>query len=308
MNTLVTKFYCKIICIAISTTFLFLSCNSNRNKTDQQLQDSINISEINKKKALELQTAKQIFYSLPSPLETAMIIKESGTGFNPEVLNPVINVSDYNTSKKQALNLGIYSTDLSYASLFEQTQISIEYISAVRDMMEGIGISSAISNKTLQHLKHNINNRNKVLDILSESFLNSSAYLKENNRSALVSLTLVGGWIEGLYIAVNLVDTTNFHKSDLVKRIVDQKLCLFNVIRLLREYQSNPKVASVLADIYKIKDVYKEIDLTVTSSQVVKQDSSDVSEIDSKSNISIKRDTFIKLYNTVNSVRRKYTS
>ena len=88
-----------------------------------------------------IKAAKQIFYSLPSPLETAMILKRAGAKYNEEILNSADNTSRYNTNKSMALNLGIYSTDLSYASLFDQTQASIRYMTASKKMAEGLGIS-----------------------------------------------------------------------------------------------------------------------------------------------------------------------
>ncbi len=40
----------------------------------------------------QLNTAKRIFYSLPSPLETAMLIKNAGAAYNEELMNPVSNL------------------------------------------------------------------------------------------------------------------------------------------------------------------------------------------------------------------------
>ena len=50
----------------------------------------------------QLNTAKRIFYSLPSPLETAMLIKNAGAEYNDELMNPVGNTSIYITSKSKA--------------------------------------------------------------------------------------------------------------------------------------------------------------------------------------------------------------
>ncbi len=93
----------------------------------------------------QLNTAKRIFYSLPSPLETAMLIKNAGAEYNEELMNPTSNSSRYITSKSKALNLGIYSTDLSYASLFDQNQATLSYIEVAKEMADGLNILDAIS-------------------------------------------------------------------------------------------------------------------------------------------------------------------
>jgi len=88
--------------------------------------------------------SKLIFYTLPSPLETAMLIKRSGAVYDEDLLNPVTSVNQYQTNLKMALNLGIYSADLSYASLFDQTQTTIQYIGVAKKLADGLGILQAI--------------------------------------------------------------------------------------------------------------------------------------------------------------------
>ncbi len=63
--------------------------------------------------------------------------------------------------------------------------------------------------------------------------MNSSSFLKENGLEATASVILVGGWMEGLYIATNLVDDSDMKGNKLVERIVDQKLSLDIMVNLL---------------------------------------------------------------------------
>ena len=149
-----------------STLILFLlGCSSESSRKDRI---EVDASEISSQELAKegIQTARQIFYSLPSPLETAMILKRSGAQYNEELLNPVDNASKYTTNKSMALNLGIYSTDLSYASLFDQTQASIKYMAVSKRMAEGLGILNAIDNTIVQRLEENVNNREAIMDII----------------------------------------------------------------------------------------------------------------------------------------------
>ncbi|MBC7124657.1 MAG: hypothetical protein H5T24_03430, partial [Bacteroidales bacterium] len=117
---------------------LAISCKCNR-ESEQMLQVSEEQGAADSALVSSIESVKQIFYSLPSPLETAMILKRSGATYNEELLNPIENASKYNTTKSMALNLGIYSTDLSYASLFDQTQATIKYMTVSKKMAEGLG-------------------------------------------------------------------------------------------------------------------------------------------------------------------------
>lgn len=282
------------------------SCGSDGKKTSN-LEDSIEVVDIDEQLITEIKTAKQIFYSLPSPLETAMLIKRAGATFNPEILNPLENASSYVTSKSMALNLGIYSTDLSYASLFDQTQYAIKYMTAARKMVDGLGITDAITNETIERLQENINHRDVIMDIISEAFMNSSSFLKENDRSAISAMVLIGGWIEGIYIATKLVDKSDFNKGGLIDRIVDQKLSLVNVIKLLEENKEDDDINDILTLIYDLKSAYDRIQLTTTPIKTEQEENSNVTRIVSKTQATIDLETFNLLSNKVDAIRNNFT-
>ena len=55
---------------------------------------------------------KTIFYSIPSPLETTIILKRSCPNFSPEMLFPDVNIHSIHDNHLAALYLGVISTDL----------------------------------------------------------------------------------------------------------------------------------------------------------------------------------------------------
>jgi len=256
----------------------------------------------------DINNAKQIFYSLPSPLETAMLIKSAGAMYNEDLLNPVSNASKYTTNKAMALNLGIYTTDLSFASLFDQTQTSIEYMNAAKLMADGLGILDAIDNNTIERLEENINNRDVIMDIISETFMSSSSFLTENERPALASIVLVGGWIEGLYIATNLVEGPDIEGNKLVERIVDQKLSFEIVIKLLEDNADHEAVSSLIADINDLKETFDKITITSSPIRAVPDEESSVTILKSESTIEITPEIFQELTEKVRVLRQNFIS
>lgn len=252
-----------------------------------------------------VKTARQIFYSLPSPLETAMILKRSGVDYNSEILNPVENLPRYTTTKVMALNLGIYSTDLSYASLYDQTQASIKYMTASKKLAEGLGILNAIDNTVIERLEENVNNRDVIMDIISETFLNTNSFLEENDRIAIGAIILVGGWIEGLYIATALVDNAKSADFELVERIIDQKMSLSNIIKLLEQHGDNSDVQAVLSDVKELGMVYDKIQISVSQVEVI-NDASHVATLRGKNVVSVDPKVFQELKDKTNEIRNKY--
>jgi hypothetical protein len=214
----------------------------------------------------DFKKARTIFNALPSPLESAMLVKSSGTKFNVSFLNPVDNAGNYVTNKSMALNLGIYTCDLSFTSLYEKTQQIIDYMNSAKKMADGLGILKSIDQETIDKLEENINNSEEIMKIISDTFMNSNAYLEENNQPAIAAMVLTGGWFEGLYISTKLVDSKNFSGNKLVGRIIDQKLSLDILLNLLESNKGNPSIDEIILQVQKLKVIFDKV--TITTSQI----------------------------------------
>lgn len=259
----------------------------------------------------DIDKAKKIFYSLPSPLETAMLLKSAGAEYDEELLNSLDNVNNYTTSKAMALNLGIYTTDLSFASLFDQTQTSINYMNASKAMAEGLDISEAIDNATMERLEDHLEDRDVVMDIISETFLNSSSYLKENERQDVAAIVLVGGWVEGLYLATKLVGDKPIKGNKLVDRILEQKLSFNIVQRMLDDNKENASgeenedIVTLIADLQTLKDAFDKVKVETTESQSVKGETN-VTTIKSKTTVSVAPEDFEQIKIVVENIRTSF--
>lgn len=300
----------KTLCVlAVTMTLALLNgCGSGKDNTgDSGDIVTIDSLEIDEQLIQDVKTVKEIFYSLPSPLETAMILKQSGAKYDEELMNPTDNASRYVTNKTMALNLGIYTTDLSYASLFDQTQATINYMNASKKMAEGLGILNAIDEDIIERLEANINNRDIIMDIISETIMNSSSFFEENDRQAMSTIVLVGGWIEGLYIATNLVgDDADYRKNELVNRIIDQKLTLGTMLNLLNENSDNEDVKNVMVNVNELKTIFEKIEVTSSKIEPVTDKETKVTTLKSETTISMSPETYSELKEKVKVIRSNY--
>jgi len=255
----------------------------------------------------DLNEAKKVFYSLPSPLETAVLLKSAGAKYNESLLNPLSNANNYTTYRQMALNLGIFSTDLSFASLFDQTQTSINYMQAAKKMADGLGILDAIDHTTIDRLEENVNNRDELMNIISETLMSSNSFLLENERKAVASIVLVGGWVEGLYIATQLVGKSPVKGNKLVERIVEQKFSLEIVLRLLEENKENPDVESILEQMNDLKKTFDKITIKTSAITPVEDPKTNVTLLKSKSEIQITQEIFDELREKAKDIRTNFT-
>ncbi len=288
------KIFSLLSLLTISTLSLFLvSCQGDKSNLENQLEDSLNVSD-------EFNKAKQVIYGIPSPIETAMLMKRAGAKYNQDYLNPLSNLGNYTTTKSMALNLGVYSADLSFASMFDQSQASIKYLSATKKLADDLGILNAIDKSIITRMENNINNRDSVMEIISETFMNSNSFLKENDRGEIAAIILTGGWLEGLYIGIQIVKNTAANK-ELMERIADQRLSLNTLISLLNEYKNDANVQSILPDMERLKKVFDKIQTSSTKMEVIEKDGKNI--ITSTSEVKFTQEVFNELDAVVTEIR-----
>ncbi|MBT6688069.1 MAG: hypothetical protein HOB05_17255 [Bacteroidetes bacterium] len=304
MNIKMLKLSSYYLSFIVIFMFLFASCNSGTEKP-KNIEDEINI-ENNEGLAEDFKKAQKVFFRLPSPLESAMLLKRANATYDESLLNSIKNISKYNTNKSMALNLGIYSSDLSFASLYDQTQTSINYMAAAKKMAEGLDIIDAISENTLERLESNVNDRDSIMMIISETFLNSESYLQENDRASVSALMFYGGWIEGLYIATKLAQKSETINDILAERIADERLSLDLVNLLLSKYKDNNDIQSILPDIKELKALFDKIEVSKRPSETSVNEETNITTIKSETTVRVPEDIFIELSETVQRLRNKY--
>lgn len=278
------------------------SCNNPQETTTEQDIDQ----EIDQQLTEDLNQAKQVFYSLPSPIETALLMKRAGAKYDEHLLNAITNIPNYNTTLHKALNLGIYSADLSYVSMFDQSQASIKYLSATKRLADDLGILNAVDQSYIKRMENNINTRDSLMQIISETFMNSNAFLKENKRPELAAIVLAGGWIEGLYIATQITNITEANQ-ELKERIIDQRLSLTTLLSLLNKYQNDENVKSVITDFMQIQNLYDNIDVNTSDIKAVVNKETNVTTLESTTTSDFSNDDFVQLSELVSQIRNNYT-
>jgi len=289
--------------VLILVACLFAGCKGGKKAPQEDLEVEI---KDNAEILQDIKQAERIFQALPSPLESAMLIKSAGARFEEKLLNPVSNVKNYVTNKAMALNLGVYTCDLSFASLYEQTQLLIDYMNAAKKMADGLGILKAIEQEDIDKLEENINNSEVIMDIVSQTFMNSNSYLEDNGQPATAAMVLVGGWIEGLFISTQLVDMNDFNGNKLVGRIIDQKLSIDILLNLLNSSKGNPAVDALMVQVGKLKTVFDKIKIDTTPVRPEYDQTSKTTVLKSEIKTDMTKEVFLELSKTVMEIRNSF--
>jgi hypothetical protein len=224
-----------------------------------------NISNIGNNNKQDDDIISTILQSIPSPLELSQLIKEVGTDYNLNFLNASTSVNNYNTSYRQALNLGIYSTDLGYCNLYNKNQDILNYLSSVKDLANDLGIGQYFDAETIKKLVGDRNNLEALINTTQQNFEKINTHLREEKREYQSVLLLTGGWVESVYI------TTLVHKQTKAKggakveklkeKIGEQKLTLEQLVLVLEIYKSKPSFDGLVADFKELQKIYNRVQI-----------------------------------------------
>ena len=177
---------------------LFASCGGDKGKTSSEEVQEDTAKVVS---GAVLNIGGELF-SIPSPLQTAMLIQKTGSPYDKSILNTKENMHQYATDFAKAINLGIYGADLGYVNMYNKTQDAISYLAAVKKLSDELGVSGAFDTQTMERFNKNIANKDSMMVLVGLAYRAGDAFLKQNKRNDISGLILAGGWIESLNFAV----------------------------------------------------------------------------------------------------------
>lgn len=290
----------RIFAIASVIGVGFISCDSPQEKTQQPpVKGQIDSTEIVRRQELQ-----KIFFSIPSPVEMASLVKERGYRFDVSMLNSSENVSKYMGEAKQAVNLGIYGADLSYAAIFDEKQVTVNYFAAAQKLAGQLGIENVLSGELIERLEKNQESRDSLLNIVSDAYADLNGYLKESDRVEVSALMVAGGWIEALYLSTIYAKDNN---PELRRRIAEQKYALNNLLDYFGKFGDSKSLSEMKADLQTLKAIYDQSEENKgTTSRST--DATGKVVIGTTTTISISDETLKSIETNVQQIRNKYTS
>lgn len=297
INTL-KKTIIKNVIATIVITSLY-SCGSGNSDKSTDVTDSV--------PAVETKTetkSQNVFYSIPSPIQLGQMLQRAGATYNKKVLNSLENATKYSTTNSKALNLGVYGADLSYSAIFNQTQETMSYLTSSKKLAEDLGITGSFTTEVMKRMEKNGGNKDSLLQIISELFLNSNEALKENEQSNVSVLVLTGGFIEGLYVGTQVAKTVKDNAA-INTRIAELKGSLNNLIALMSTETSDKNIADLVTDLKGIKEIYDEMPASESKATVKADTTKKTMTIGGSSHYNLTKEQLEKITLKAESIRSK---
>lgn len=295
------KIFNPLITIIILTP-IFFSCQTGKEQKVNLEEDIRDIGEISRNIEEMVKNGKSIFYGLYSPAEVSSFFENVGAEYTPAILNSTENATNYVTSSKTALNLGIYGVDIIYIRMFDLPQESVNYWVVIEKLTNQLGIPDEVINTPRKSLEENINNPDSLIQIATATFNIAKNYLKEQNRESAATLIIIGGWIEAIYIATEALYDEENPDPEVVSAIAEQKYSLNSLISFAKNYHDDIEVAHYYRKLRLLQNYFKEFNIYYKKNDL-RIDTVRKIIITSKSEIDITKENILKIKNLIKKTR-----
>ena len=253
----------RIFFLILLVTFVSFSCRNSTNKTGEFVFPEADSIPIGEAELLSTEAIEEISRNITSPVEIANLLQSMDVPFSPEYIATSLDPNKQTTAFDKALTLGILGADLGYLNMYEKTGSVIDILSSIKKLAEGIRVGQFFDFETIKRLSLNKSNLDSLLYLSIDSYTQIDKYLRDDNRGQLSALMIIGVWIEGQYLATQVVK--QYPSQVLKDRIGEQKIILNDLIMLALPYCGRDvEFNNLCRNLQLIKDNYKDVRITYT--------------------------------------------
>ncbi len=224
-------------------------------------------------------------FSIPSPVETALLIKKLGMGYRKDLPLPTSNTEGYATKAARGLALGMYGADMAYVTVHQDGQRALATLQAIEKLGTALDLSHAFDKALLDRFKNNLTSEDSLLRMSGEAYRMADQYLKTNERDDVSALVLAGGWIESMYLTVAAADGTI--NEDVARRVGEQKRTLGDLIALIEQSDKEKASTALLTGLNDLRTAFEGVATTYQFEPPVTDASKKITHINSTSTVAI---------------------
>jgi len=203
----------------------------------------------------------EIFYGILTPVEICEIFNRLGVPYNNATLNPTSKRNQYLSSSKASINTGIYGVDFGYLKVFGIGQEMIDYMITIRDMSNKLGIPDSYLTEPIKRIQANTSEPDTIMSLMNDAFFKMEGYLRLSGRESTAGLMVLGGWVEAMFIATQLVYDPAKPDPEVVQKIAEQKYTLTSLLSFEKNYYDDPVVVYYTKKLKYLKNYFDSFDI-----------------------------------------------
>ena len=203
----------------------------------------------------------EIFYGVLTPIEICSMFNRLGVPYDKATLNPTSNRDLYLSSSKASINTGIYGVDFGYLKMFGIGQEMINYMVTIRDLSNKLGIPDHLLTEPLKRIQSDISEPDTIMNLMNNAFSEMENHLRAGGRESTAGLMVMGGWVEAMYIATQLLYNPEKPDPEVVQKIAEQKYTLTTLLSFMKNYYDDPVVVYNTKKLKFLKNYFDDFDI-----------------------------------------------
>jgi len=247
-------------CLMILILLLSFSCNQSTKEKDY-FSPSFSTYKSDSAGTSAPFIKNEIFYGILTPVEICAIFSRLGIPYNNTTLNPTSNRDLYLSSSKTSINTGIYGVDFGYLKMFGIGQEMLDYMVTIRDMSNKLGIPDSFITEPIRRIESDISEPDTIMSLMNTAYTRMENHLRAAGRESTAGLMVMGGWVEAMFIATQLVYDPAKPDPEVVERIAEQKYTLTTLLSFMKNYYDDPVVVYYTKKLKFLKNYFDSFDI-----------------------------------------------
>lgn len=249
-------------------SILLFSCGGDEEKkTDEEFKGDTEEKEQEKKG----EGGKRIFHQVPTPDQIFGILADHDGEANKDLLLDTEGYDELVSKEEQALHLGLHSTDMAYASVFDMGQEALEHFKVVQELGDELDLTSAFDEEAIERFEEKVGDADSLQNISRDTYLDAFKYLEKNDRGETLALLVAGGWTEALYLSVEMIEEHD-EEDPIVQYVADQYHSYKQVMLFLGQYTENETVGKVRKKMERLGEAFEGMEKKESESEMKQGD------------------------------------
>ncbi len=242
----------RIVSLGLLFIILLSACNNQPAPVEEEF-----VVEQSVKESTEV---KEVIYSMYLPTDMTDLFDKSGSNFNPEMPAPVNTLPLYTNPEQIAVMLGIFGVDLSYMKILQQKAMAAEYYTAIKVLAANLELPDKIFEASSKKLEKNLGNQDSLAAVIESVYAETDQFFRESGNDNLASISLLGGWVEAMYIGVSIYESEQGNKA-MAHKLLQQKFTLNSIYSILSNHQESLRVTSYLLMMKRLRKEFSKVEI-----------------------------------------------
>ncbi|MCX6332912.1 MAG: hypothetical protein NT092_01230, partial [Bacteroidia bacterium] len=113
----------------------------------------------------------------------------------------------------------------------------------------------------IKRVQSDMSNADTITALMQKAYADIENHLRESGRESTAGLMVMGGWVEAMYIATQLVYNPANPDPEVVQKIAEQKYTLTSLLSFMKNYYDDPVVVYYTKKLKYLKNYFDTFEI-----------------------------------------------